>query len=376
MLNIAVRINKKKMLLIDDDPKLLLGLRAVMNLQGYEVISTTDGNEGIRLAKEHQPDVIICDVMMPKPNGFHVKRFLADNEQTAEIPFIFLTARTFAADKISGLQIGADDYITKPFNADELVSRVESILRRSEIGHQRGLREMESKIEKIRQNISANLGHELRTPLTVVLANLEMAIQEKFKGTTQDLDWYLENSLSSAQKLAVLVEDMIVLNDIDRGNICSLRVPIDLNTSFMKTIRDICYRYDPKELDVQISVQGDMTIYAPEVEFTRAIFHLVDNACKFSPDRAQISIRLRKNGFGGCLLNIENEGSFIPAELREKVFERYYQVQQGDNRPYNGMGIGLTIARAIAEACGGSVEIKDSDIGCKVQLTLPPMPGK
>ena len=376
MLNTAVKINKKKMLLIDDDPKLLLGLKAVMSLQGYEVLSTIDGNEGIRLAQEHQPDVIICDVMMPKPNGFHVKRFLADNEQTAEIPFIFLTARTLATEKVSGLQMGADDYVTKPFNADELVSRVESILRRSEIGRQRGLREMESKIEKIRQSISVNLGHELRTPLTVILANLEMAMREKFKGTVQDLDWYLENSLSGAQKLATLVEDMILLNDIDQGNICSQRVPIDLNTCFMNTVRDICYRYDPKELDVQISVQDDMLIYAPEVEFKRAIFHLVDNACKFSPDGAQISIQLRKNGIGGCLLSVENEGSSIPKELREKVFERYYQIQQGDNRPYNGLGIGLTIARAVAEACGGSVEIKDSDIGCKVQITLPPMSGK
>ena len=367
-----MRIEKKKMLLIDDDPKLLIGLRAVMTLQGYEVFSTSDGNEGLRMAKENKPDIIVCDVMMPKPNGFLIKTLLAGSEQTATIPFIFLTARKFPADKIAALNQGADDYITKPFNVDELISRIEAILRRNEIGRQRGLREMESKMETLRRSISTNLGHELRTPLTVILANMEMAMREKFRGRSEDMDWYLESSLSSAQKLSSLVEDMILLNDIDQQNINTRRAPINPEHDFMNPIREVCHRYDQKELDVRISVQDGVLIFAPQAEFTRAVLHLVDNACKFSPVGAEINIVLRKNGNGGCLLSIENQGSFIPKELREKVFERYYQVQQGDDRSNDGLGIGLSIVRAVAEACGGQATVADSKVGCKVYLILPP----
>ncbi len=365
--------SRKKMLLIDDDSKLLFGLKAIMAKQGYDVLSTVDGNEGIRLAREHHPDIIICDVMMPKPDGFGIKRHLAGNEKTADIPFIFLTARTFTADKIAGLQLGADDYVSKPFNSDELASRVEAILRRNEIGHQRGLREMEEKFEQMRRGISTNLAHELRTPLTVITANLEMAMKEKFKGRAEDMNWYMENILASAQKLSRLTEDMILLNDMDQGSISSTRIPINLNDYFLKPLRDVRSRYEPKRLAVQVSIQEDMMVYASDNEFARAVFHLADNACKFSPDGSQIFIQLRRNGFGGCLLSIENEGSFISEELREKVFERYYQIEHGNDSPYEGLGIGLTIVRAIAEACGGSAVVKDSTIGCRVLLTLPPM---
>ncbi|HMZ05981.1 MAG TPA: hybrid sensor histidine kinase/response regulator [Anaerolineales bacterium] len=363
----------RKMLLIDDDPKLLLGLKAVMTIQGFEVFSTIDGNEGIRMAREQLPDIIICDVMMPKPDGFSIKRFLAGNPQTATIPFIYLTARTFTADKIAGLQLGADDYVSKPFNADELVSRVEAILRRGNIGHQRGLREMEDRLEQMRNSISTNLAHELRTPLTVIMANLTMAMKEKFHGRADDMNWYLESMLSSTQKLFKLTEDMILLNDIDQGKLSSKRIPINLNDGLLKPIRDVTTRYQVKNLDVQVAVQEDMLLYASENDFSRAVFHLVDNACKFSPDGARIIIQLRRNGFGGCMLSVENSGSSISVELREKVFERYYQIQQGDDRPFEGLGIGLTIVRAVAEVCGGSATIKDSDMGCRVLFTLPPM---
>lgn len=362
------------MLLVDDEIKLLLGLKAIMTREGYEVISAHNGTDGIRLAREHLPDIIICDVMMPAPNGFEVKRILSSELHTASIPFIFLTARTLEADKIAGLKQGADDYITKPFNADELIARVDSLLRRSDITRQLAMDEMEEKIDLVRHSISTNLGHELRTPLAIILASLDMAIREKFTGKNTDLDWYLENSLSSAHKLSMLVNDLILLNSIDQNNLSTFRRRVDLEFNFREPIQNVISRYTQKKLNIQIFIEEGIVLNAPEFEFAHAASHLVDNACKFSPDGASISIQLQKNGDGGCILSVENEGSFIPADLREKVFERYYQVYQGDNRLYGGLGLGLTIARAVAEAAGGSVKIVDSRVGCKVRMIYPPAP--
>ena len=160
MLEAANQIHKKKVLLIDDDPKLLIGLKAVMSRKGYEVISATNGNEGIQLAKDNHPDIIICDIMMPPPNGFQVKNMMLGDEATADIPFIFLTARTLGADKIAGLQQGADDYVTKPFNIDELTSRVEAILRRNDIGYRHGQRDMEAALEKMQAAAALDVAHQ------------------------------------------------------------------------------------------------------------------------------------------------------------------------------------------------------------------------
>lgn len=366
--------DKKKMLIIDDEKKLLLGLKAVMTRAGFDVHIASSGDEGIHLAQEHLPDVIICDVMMPAPNGFQVKKILSNEALTSAIPFIFLTARTGEIDKIAGLNQGADDFITKPFNIDELIARVQAILRRNEIGRRSGIQEMEGALEKIRHSIAANLGHELRTPLGIILASLDLAIKEKYNGNTEDLDWCLNTSLSNAHKLSMLITDLILLNDIDQGKVNKFRRTVDLFFHFRDPIQKVIARYAGKNLEIQILVEPDITIHAPELEFTHTVSHLVENACKFSPQGAKIWIKLTGNGQGGCELTVENEGSEIPIDLRERVFERYYQVGQGNARPYGGLGVGLTIARAVAEAGGGTVMILDSAIGCKVCMVYPPAP--
>lgn len=128
----------KNILIIDDEKKLVLGLRAVLQREGCTVFTANSGTEGLEMAKTKHPDLIICDVMMPPPNGFLLKKALQEDEHTASIPFIFLTARTVGADKIAGFNLGADDYITKPFNVDELLARLRAVMRRTELGRKRG----------------------------------------------------------------------------------------------------------------------------------------------------------------------------------------------------------------------------------------------
>ena len=364
----------KRMLIIDDEKNLLMGLKAVMIQAGFEVYTTQMGAEGIKIAREQLPDIIICDVMMPTPNGFQVKEILANDKTTATIPFIFLTARTAQVYKVAGLQQGADDYVTKPFNPEELIARAHAVLRRNEIGRQKGIQEMENALEKVRRTIATNLGHELRTPLGIVLASLDMAMREKFQGKVDELDWYLEASLNSAQKLSMLVSDLIILDEIDQGRVNKLRRLVDLDFNFKDPIETVVARYADKKLDVKTIIHPNVVIHGPEHEFTHVVSHLVDNACKFSHRGAKIWIELKPNGLGGCILTVENEGPKIPLELQEKVFERYYQIHQGNTRAHGGLGVGLPIVRAVAKACGGSAVLQDSAVGCKVSVVFPPGP--
>ena len=124
--------NKTSLLLIDDDPALLVGLEAVLRYEGYRVFTARHGRTGIDIARESTPDLIICDLMMPPPSGMEVLTILGQDPRTANIPFIFLTARSSSTDKVHGLLSGADDYVIKPFVKDELLARVKTILRRKQ----------------------------------------------------------------------------------------------------------------------------------------------------------------------------------------------------------------------------------------------------
>ena len=115
-------------LLIDDEEAFLYGLKGVMQRSGFRVLTATTGDEGLRLAREHVPDVVICDIMMPSPNGFEVQKALKQDLRTAAIPFIFLTARAAPADRMYSVRVGADDYFTKPFDPQELIRRVANLL--------------------------------------------------------------------------------------------------------------------------------------------------------------------------------------------------------------------------------------------------------
>jgi putative two-component system response regulator len=153
-----------RLLIIDDDKTLLFVLAETIKREGtYQVLEADNGKLGIQLAEENLPHLIVCDLMMPPPDGLAVLKALSTNPATAAIPFIFLTARTGEQDKINGINLGADDYITKPFSKDELLGRIRAILRRKGITeaqeHHKSVDEislLSTKIQDLIQNFSTD----------------------------------------------------------------------------------------------------------------------------------------------------------------------------------------------------------------------------
>ena len=362
----------QKILMIDDDKKFSLGLVAVLRRAGYQVLTASNGAEGLETIRAECPDLILCDIMMPPPNGIELKKALANDPQTGRIPFLFLTARTAAADRVVCLESGADDYITKPFDVDELLARIQSVLRRDDLGHQRGMQEATGTIDQLRTSIAASLSHEMRTPLTVINSTLELVVRDKFIAPNKELIHFVKRASSSAYRIDSLVNDLEMLHDIDRGKMRTIRQKVDPKFHLKAPIEKIMTAWENKQLNFHVNISPGLNIYAPCAEFSHVVAHLVDNACKFSPDNGNITISARANGLGGCAFEVVDEGWGIPLDLREKVFERYYQVNQKDTRLYGGLGIGLTIARAFTQSLDGDIQVLDSPSGCRVRMVLPP----
>ncbi len=362
----------KKALVIDDDQKFSFGLVSVLRKGGYHVITASNGTEGLNTIRAEKPDIILCDIMMPPPNGLQLRKELENDPQLGRIPFLFLTARTAPMDKLAGLENGADDYVTKPFEVNELLARIQSVLRRDELGRQRGVQEANESIDRLRTSISTNLSHEMRTPLTNLLMTLDLVVREKFTESNEELNQYVQRATGSANRIKFLVEDLEMLYDIDQRSLSTLRQPVELRSYFKTPIDQIMKSWETKHLDLQVNIAPGVALYAPRKEFSHVLAHLVDNACKFSPENGKVTISLWPNGLGGCILEVIDEGAGISFSLREKVFERYFQVSQGDTRKYAGLGVGLTIARAFFQAMHGEIQIMDNPYGCRIRMVLPP----
>jgi len=359
-------------LLIDDDRSLLLGLEAILKRAGYQALIASNGDDGVFLAEQHCPDVIVCDVMMPPPNGLEVRRRLTRQPKLATIPFIFLTARVSQADKVYGIDLGADDYITKPFDREELLARIRSVLRRAEVSRRKGLAEAECRLEELRQVISKIVSQKLRTPATRVLLALDAIFNDKFGDDREKQRAFVELALDNAHRLNALIEDLISLSEIDQDRLGGVRQAIDLQRDFYAPVERAARRWDERRLEVTTEVDPALVLYVPLAGFRQAVVHLVDNACKFSPENGTVRIQLSAHDQGGCILTVSDQGPGIPPALREKVFERFFQ-GAADDAQNEGLGVGLTIARAFARGLGGDVVILDSPKGCAVQMTVPPV---
>jgi DNA-binding response OmpR family regulator len=158
----------KTILLIEDNTEIRENTAEILELSNYKVLTAADGKKGVSLAMEQKPDIIICDIMMPVLDGYGVIHMLQKNPETTNIPFIFLSAKAERAEIRKGMELGADDYITKPFNGTELLSAVESRLRKAEVSHQplpanmEGLNTLirhssgEAMLQKIKENRTTN----------------------------------------------------------------------------------------------------------------------------------------------------------------------------------------------------------------------------
>ncbi len=359
-------------LLIDDEPNLIIGLSAIMERAGYQMLTASNGDDGLRLAQEHKPDLIICDVMMPSPDGFEFRRLLSKLPDLATVPFIFLTARVAQDDKVYALERGADDYITKPFNREELLARVKAVLRRGELGRRKGRSEVETQLDLLRQEVAQSVSHKLRAPVAVVLSTLETALKDKFAGKPKDRQGFIQAALDNTYQLHYLIEDLITLSDINRGAINNERQELNLPFDFHYPLEQRLRKWNVPNRATRIVAAPGLIITAPPAGFQQAVVHLVDNACKFRSRGGRIEIELAANGADGCIFTVSNEGAPIPPELREKVFEKYFQINPNNHRKHNSLGVGLTIARAFARGLGGEVAIPDADSKCVVQMTLPP----
>jgi two-component system, sensor histidine kinase and response regulator len=363
----------KKVLVIDDSPEIRLIIEETLGMFGFATVSAEDGETGVSLARRESPDLIICDVNMPKMDGFETLSKLREVEMTASIPFMFLSGAVDRPQIRRGMEMGADDYLTKPFTPTELLAAVNARLeKQKEIQ-----RQSEKKLDELRGKMTLALPHELRTPLNGIMGLANILMEDHTTLGPEDIYDNARFIHDSALRLHRLIENFLAYAQIelaskDPGSMIASAAasvtPADPTVSV--TAREVADRYG-RAGELELSI-GAGAVAALQDNFRKIIEELVDNAFKFSAPGSRVRVHGALSGVNYVVRITDHGRGMTPQQIAAVAphvqFEREKYEQQG-------AGLGLTIAQRLTELNGGQFSIESApDVETTAIVFFPARP--
>lgn len=345
-----------KILVIEDELAIRENILELLETQDFEAIGAENGRLGVQMATEQRPDLILCDVMMPELDGYDVLAALRSEPSTMTIPFIFLTARADKSDTRKGMELGADDYLTKPCKASELLRAVETRLEKQAAVD----RQAQKKLDDLRVNITHSLPHELRTPLNGIMGLSNLLLEDLDSLELSEIREMVEQIHTSSERLYRLIQNFLLYAQLELVATNPERIQA-LRNCQVSTVQELIAnqatqqaRAANREADLQLKLQDSSVLIAAN-RLKKLVEELVDNAFKFSAPGTPVTVTtvVNRNNF---ILTVSDKGRGMTAEQIAEIggymqFERKLYEQQGT-------GLGLTLSKRIAELHGGKLTIE------------------
>jgi len=364
----------------------------------FKLIQARDGIEGVAMATQHRPDLIISDVMMPGKDGYQVCREIKTDPHTKHIPVILLTAKAELSEKISGLEYGADDYLTKPFNAQELKAKIRSLiqLRRLEREIQNRSEELERTLKMLQETQTQLVHSEKMAALGLLVAGIAHEVNNPVsfaKGSLSNLRRYLgqvrealENRPETRQ---VLVQFNKLLQDIEQSlNI--VKAGLDRTEGIVTDLKTFARKDEQhtKRVDIQEGLEATIKLIQHEIaeritlhrdygirepveiipgQINQVFMNLFQNAIHAIPEKGEIWIRSWEDG-DRVHISVRDSGKGIRKEHLGRIFEPFFTTKEVGQ----GTGLGLSVSYRIIENHGGKITVSsDEGNGAEFVITLP-----
>ncbi len=370
-----------KILIVDDEASNRDIFTQFLKLEGFQVYSAVDGEDGLQKIEEIHPDLVLLDILMPRVDGYEVCRRIKDNPETLFLPVVMITALRGSEEKIKGVEVGADDFLSKPFNNLELVTRVNSLLRVKSLhdaleGYNRELEarvtertaQLEKALDELREldrlksDFIGNVSHELRTPLLHVKGYVSLLADKTLGPLTEEQKNGLATTHKAVGTLEQLIDDIVDFGGTAQTNLFLDAVQVqdaaELALEVLQSTNEL------KNTNIGIVCEPNIPrVQADKKALSRIMRHLLDNAVKFSPQGGNISVRGRMNpDTGKVRVEVQDHGIGIPQDQLENIFESFYQADGSTTRRYSGTGIGLAIVRQLLEKHDSTIEV-ESEVG-------------
>lgn len=357
-------VNKADILIVDDTPANLKVLTNMLQSYGYRVRPAINGHVALKAVQSSPPDLILLDVMMPGMSGYELCQHLKDDERTSAIPIIFISALDGTLDKVRAFQIGATDYITKPFQIEEVLARIENHLR---LDRQR--REI-ADLNALKDLLIRTVTHNLNTPINQILGYTDLLLDIDLEEIDPDrLSTMLRRVQTTTMHMQKLVTMLLDMSRLEEG-INFNHDLISLHDLLLVKLREYEVSIEQQGVTVDFSAPESGTIIQGDPVWIREAFdNLISNAVKYTAKGGKISLVVEAN-HAQVLVKITDTGRGIPADDLPHLFEKFYRV--ADHKDVPGTGLGLSIANAIIQQHDGHISVvSEVGQGSSFVVTLP-----
>lgn len=343
-------------LVIDDDEAILASVADVLRVAGYHLLMATNGVRALQVLQHHTPDLIVADIMMPDMDGYQLYEAIRENPDWTPIPFIFLTAKGEQKDIRQGYSLGADHYLTKPFEPEDLLIAIQARLKRA--ADIQAASQIE--VERLKDQLLNVFGHELRTPLSWVHGYVSLLEEGHSSMDDYVVEKMLEDTRHGTERLIHLVEDLMLLVNLEGGltavEVARYREPVVVGPRIERAIRTVQLKAEEREITISRSYAENLVVSGVPHYVEDIVRRLLDNAIKFGKPHGHVWIKAEESG-GLAVISIEDNGIGIAPEEQGKLFMRFEQIDR-QKREQQGAGLGLAITRGLVEAHGGEIGVE------------------
>ncbi|OOM77756.1 sensor histidine kinase RcsC [Clostridium puniceum] len=358
-------IEGSKILIVDDAVFNIRIVTKILEDAGYDIYTAKSGVRAILEVKKNKIDLILLDVMMPEVDGYQVNKILKQNKDTKDIPIIFLTARGDSVSLVKAFEDGAVDYVTKPFNEKELLSRIKIHLELQRT--RKKLKESNSTKDKFLSII----GHDLKNPIGVVKGLADELVQNINELDRDEIKEFSKRILRNSDKVCQLLQDILEWARVQSDKIEYKPTMLNLREVVNESVKLLLLNARKKHINIIVLIEDDIEVCADFNMLNTVMRNLISNAIKFTYKNGDILITVDVE-VDYCKISVKDTGVGIKEENIKKLFSIDSNFTTRGTQNEEGTGLGLILCKEFVERNGGSIFIESEyGKGSCVLFTIP-----